>query len=143
MITPVTNEAGTTVRRLNVHDETLTPLQEYVRHSINRYTEGYKDTGVKGYLDDLMTGGCESGIVSELIYYTDTVKFYKKYKAEIKELLKDAMANSGVTSCAELFGDKWDDSDPFCEEDNNQNLLAWFGYEETAYLLAGRAKIEL
>ena len=31
----------------------------------------------------------------------------------------------------DLFGDKWDDGDPFARDVLNQNLLAWFGFEET------------
>ena len=30
-----------------------------------------------------------------------------------------------------IFGDKWDKEDPLAAEDFNQNLLAWFGFEET------------
>jgi len=127
------------MKRLNVVTENN--LEEAVRQEINRRAPDYED-GAKGFIDDLMYGGCQSGMVGSLIYYTDTVKFYKKYKAEIKELLKDAMNDSGL-SIPELFGDKWDNSDPFCEEDGNQNLLAWFGFEETARHLADRAGIDL
>ena len=31
-----------------------------------------------------------------------------------------------------MFGDKFDIEDPLCMETQNQNLLAWFAYEETA-----------
>ena len=32
---------------------------------------------------------------------------------------------------SELFGNKWDKEDPLGRDDYNQNLLAWFGFEET------------
>ena len=37
----------------------------------------------KEIFTDVLNYGCQSGIVSDLIYYSDTVKFYNKYKDEI------------------------------------------------------------
>lgn len=86
---------------------------------------------IEQYIKDLMYGGCQSGMEGSLIYYTDTIAFYKKYQREIKEMLKNALDESGCKSPSELFGNKWDDEDIFVEDTNNQNLLAWFGFEET------------
>lgn len=86
---------------------------------------------IEQYIKDLMHGGCQSGIEGSLIYYTDTIAFYKKYQREIKEMLKNTLDESGCKSPSELFGNKWDDEDIFAEDTNNQNLLAWFGFEET------------
>jgi len=80
---------------------------------------------------DVLNHGCVSGIVGELIWYSDTVKFYKKYREEISELLKDFMDGTGIYSMNDLFGKRWDDEDPLAIEQYNQNLLAWFGFEET------------
>ena len=66
-----------------------------------------------------------------MIYYSDTVRFYKQYKAEIDELLYSYMNETGLYSLPELFGDKWDKEDPLGNNDFNMNLLAWFGFEET------------
>ena len=41
------------------------------------------------------------------------------------------MEQTGIHSPKELFGSKWDNEDPLAIEDYNQNLLAWFGFEET------------
>jgi len=90
-----------------------------------------------------MYGGCQSGMVSGLIYYNDTVKFYKAHKKEIKTLLVDMLAETGYTDPIGLFGDKWDKADPFADDTNNQNLLAWFGFEETARRLADKNGIEI
>ena len=51
------------------------PLSKHVRCWINNQVEG-PDYDVQGVLKDLMYGGCQSGIVGHLIYYTDTTKFY-------------------------------------------------------------------
>jgi hypothetical protein len=42
-----------------------------------------------------------------------------------------------------LFGDKWDKTDPLARDSGNQNLLAWFGFEETARMIAGKEGYEL
>lgn len=75
--------------------------------------------------------GCVSGMVRELVWYSDTVRFYKKYNDDINELLKDLMDGTGLYSMKELFGKDWDDEDPLIIETHNKNLLAWFGFEET------------
>lgn len=92
------------------------------------------DDGPQGAYDDIMQGGCQSGIVGNMIYYSDTVKFYKLYREEIDSMLVELLDDTGL-SVNELFGDKWDSDDPFARDIYNQNLLAWFGFEETARIL--------
>ena len=60
-----------------------------------------------------------------------TVRFYNQYKEEIDGLLYELMYKTGLYTPSDLFGDKWDKEDPLAAEDFNQNLLAWFGFEET------------
>lgn len=119
-----------------------TKLEKAVQIWANSDGEGYSD-GAAGALHDLLYEGCQSGIVSGLIYYTDTVKFYKKHRGEITKLLTKTLDSCGIVSAAELFGDKWEKEDPFAADDLNQNLLAWFGFEETARKLADRNGIEI
>ena len=95
---------------------------------ISRWAD-YKDK--KAIFTDVLDNGCQSGAVSSLIYYDDTVKFYKKYQDEISTLLYECLSNYGTASPKELFGDNWDEKDPLACCDYNQNLLAWFGFEET------------
>lgn len=106
-----------------------TPLTKRVcNYVISRWSD-YTDK--KDIFTDVLNHGCQSGIVGELIYYTDTVRFYKQYKEEINGLLYDAMNGTRLYSPSELFGSKWDKEDPLAQYDYNQNLLAWFGFEET------------
>ena len=119
---------------------TLTNIKEIKRNSdsplvrrvcnyvISRWGD-YDDK--KNVFTDVLNYGCQSGIVDELIYYSDTVRFYKQHKEEINSLLYDAMNGTGLYSPTELFGDKWDKEDPLAQYDCNRNLLAWFGFEET------------
>jgi hypothetical protein len=81
-------------------------------------------------LDDI-GHGLSTGIVGSLIYYEDTCAFFKRYQDEIGELLAETIRDTGLQP-AELFGDDWDEEDPLCREQLNQNLLAWFAYEAIA-----------
>jgi hypothetical protein len=103
---------------------------------------GYEN-GATGWLTDLAKGGCESGMVGELVYYRETCAFYETHKADINALLANMLDDMGAKSAAELFADKWDAEDPLALDVQNQNLLAWFAFEETARLIASRLDIEI
>lgn len=109
-------------------------LEAKVKQICKEYAKGY-DSGMAGFMSDLRQGGCQSGMIGELIYYSDTMKFYDRFKFEINDLLQSVLDETGYTSPDELFGDKWDKSDPLVLETNNLNLLAWFAFEETAFRL--------
>lgn len=70
--------------------------------------------------------GCASGIIGELIYYKDTIAWFKRYRHEISELLKYSEIRP-----SDIKG--FDDDDLFCEDTYNQNLLAWFSFEYVAF----------
>ena len=72
--------------------------------------------------------GCSTGIVSSMIYYSDTTAFFKKYKKEIINLVNEMIQDGVLNSLSDLRD--WDNDDPFCEDIYNQNLLAWLAYEE-------------
>ena len=105
----------------------MTNLHKHVQEWIDKKDE----EGYEGALDDLFQHGCQSGMVSHLITYTDTVKFYEEHQREIDEMLQEVCEDCGCRP-DELFGDKWDSSDPLARDTLNQNLLAWFGFEGMA-----------
>jgi hypothetical protein len=84
------------------------------------------------YMKDVSKHGCSSGVVGELTYYEDTVKWFEDYKTEINELLSE-IENSHGTTMFDLNG--FDKSDSLVLGQNNQNLLAWFSFEEVTYRL--------
>ena len=86
------------------------PLIKRVCNYVIGEWSGYSDK--KNIFTDVLYHGCQSGIVEELIYYADTVRFYTQYKEEINSLLYDAMDGTGLYAPSELFGDKWDKEDP-------------------------------
>jgi len=97
----------------------------------------------KSLLKDILYNGLQSGIISDLVYYSDTLKWYNKHKAEIKMMLREAMMNYGTNNPADLFGRNWDQDDPFVEDTANKNLLAWFSFEETAREIANNLGYDL
>ena len=89
------------------------PLTKRVCNYVIGEWSDYSDK--KNIFTDVLYHGCQSGIVGE----------------EINSLLYDTMNGTGLYSPSELFGDKWDKEDPLAQDTYNQNLLAWFGFEET------------
>jgi hypothetical protein len=87
------------------------------------------DGNYQSLFNDIMRAGLQSGIIGDLVYYSDTIKWFKKHNAEISKMLREMMFEYGVDSPAELFGNKWDKSDPFASDTQNQNLLAWYSFE--------------
>ena len=43
----------------------------------------------QGILDNIVTHGCQSGMVNHLIYYTDTVKYFEDHEIEINQLVSE------------------------------------------------------
>lgn len=80
------------------------------------------------YIKDVLSHGCISGMVSGLIYYNDTQKFYIDYIDDIEELKEEMEDNLG---------------EPLKIGTPVYNWLAWFGYEETMRKIADRLNIEL
>ena len=86
----------------------------------------------------VMHDGCKSGACRDLIFYGQTKRFYEDYKHEINQLL----CKSDYDNLADLFDSDWDIHDPLALEEDNQNLLAWFGFEETLTQIAYKFGIE-
>lgn len=129
------------IRQLDV--ATDSQLEQEVQRVINDNAE--PDYGEECYyasdvLEDLFYGGCNSGIIGEMIYTSDCVAFYDRHRTEINLLLYEAIENSGLRP-DQIFP-TWDEEDPLALEYHNQNVLAWFGFEETARILADRAGME-
>ena len=118
-----------TLTNLRSIKRNTTPLEKRVCNYIIDEWGNYDDK--KNIFTDVLNYGCQSGMVGFLIWYSDTVRFYKQYKSEIDELLYNTMYETGIYSLPELFGKKWDEEDPLGNSDFNMNLLAWFGFEET------------
>lgn len=107
--------------------------KDVINYVLNEWDE-YDDK--KNIILDVLGYGCQSGTVGHLVYYSQTTAYYEEHREEINKLLYDTMDECGIYAPSELFGDKWDNEDPLAIDYYNQNLLAWFGFEETMRNLA-------
>ena len=118
------------IKRINQEAKTDNDgLTESVTDYIIDKWDEYDDK--KNIVTDVLEHGCQSGIVGSLIYYDDTTAYYEANKNAINGLLYETMDECGIHDLSKLFGEKWDKEDPLAIDVLNQNLLAWFGFEET------------
>jgi len=88
------------------------------------------------YIEEVLEHGCESGIVSELIYYVDTIAWFEKYDTEIMPMVKEYMDQIGENDVCLMFMNKIDMSDVLNRTTQFTNLLAWFSFEEVTRQLS-------
>ena len=91
------------------NDKERTQLQRDVAQSIIYHIEEYEEP--KSFFKDFWVMGRKSEIITGLIYYEDTYKFFDKHSADILEMLNEE---------EELKIDWF-----------SKNNLAWFGFERT------------
>jgi hypothetical protein len=120
-------------------------LKAAVVRSVKSHAKDYGSgsDAIKEYIKDVLRAGGQSGIISELIYYSDTTAWFKKYNSEISKLLRYSMEEFGYDNPSDLFGSNWDKYDPFANDTQNQNLLAWFSYEETCREIGNRLGFDI
>ena len=126
-------------------------VKDSVKYEVIEWVESMSEDydNMEDIFNDLFTGGCESGIVTDLIYYDDTLNFYNKHKYEIEifidEILEieDVETLEGIQELVRYFPDL-EDEDTRSESEatnlfelNNQdkNMLAWASFEHEASLL--------
>jgi hypothetical protein len=97
---------------------------------------------IETYFSDLLEHGCVSGMISKLIYYSDTVKFYDKYENEIEDLLEEERKESGYENKFAMIA-SLNGADNVGSIDQEKNLLSWFAFEETARQLANEIGLEV
>ena len=114
-------------------------LHKRVLNEILEDSKGYSGTKyekVMKRLGDILYGGLQTGIVSSMIYYTDTEAFFKRYRDNIYNLLGEEAGNMGFTVGEYLATLKdWDSDDWLIQGTYNRNILAWWAYETIAYQL--------
>ena len=119
--------------------ETTTSLEVEVKNILIKNVEGWE---TDEWFEGLFTNGCVNGWVNDLVYYSDTTKFFENNKEDINDLLSEQISDCGFSCPTELFGKSFDNEDFLCLETNNQNLLAWFAFEETSRKIANQMGME-
>lgn len=82
---------------------------------------------ITSFFHDLLMYGCQSGMVSKLIYYNDTHAFYDTHYDEIEQLREEF---------EESFGE------PLQVKGDLKNWYAWMAFEETARIIAEELGME-
>ena len=90
---------------------------------------GLSTEELKDHIKDILQYGCISGTVNDMIYYSDTVKFFDCYRKEILSMLQDP------DKIVNYFDDTyWLDHKKYSIEEKNH--LAWFIYEDITCRIA-------
>ena len=92
-------------------------LKHEVAEIIMDQVDGLNNEEILSTVEEIVTYGCQSGIVSALITYSDTEKFFNNHVDEIFELVEDAKQEGAI------------DMNNFTLSKNN---LAWFAFETIA-----------
>lgn len=86
-------------------------------------------------MEDILQYGCSGGLVSSLIYYSETERFFNCYRKEIISLLKEFFETDDYIheNCQGKYARIYDtiiyeDQKKFTLEEKNN--LSWFAYEE-------------
>jgi hypothetical protein len=64
----------------------------------------------------------QGGSITELVWFSDTVDFFKKYSDEISKIISDFIQECG----SDVFFKIFDVGDPLFRDDSNRNLATWF-----------------
>ena len=81
---------------------------------INDLLEFDDDGEILDYIEDVLIHGCQSGVVTSLIYTNDTKNFVRNYLDESLEILDETIQEIGKPAFT-----------------IDSNSIAWLSYEET------------
>ena len=90
--------------------------------------EALKYHTIKDFFKDLFQNGCVSGMISSLVFYNQTEKFFDRHYHEIMELKEEFEASMGQ---------------PMNIPYHLKNYLAWFSFEQIAYQIANDLGLEI
>ena len=92
-------------------------LKHDVAEIIMDQVDGLDNEEILSTVESIVTYGCQSGVVSALITYSDTEAFFDRHANEIFELVEEAK-EEGIINLNEFI---------LCKND-----LAWFAFEMIA-----------
>ena len=98
------------------HNEPWT-IRAFVAEEALKHDTDY----LAGFFQDVARWGCISGMVSSLVWYSDTHKFFDTFYYEIMEILED-LTNEWIKVQ--------------CTGEDLKNRLAWLTFEKVAYEMA-------
>ena len=114
------------LRELKKVNQFNTKLEKRVINDL--LNTGLTTEELKDHIKDIVQCGCISGIVSSLVYYSDTTKFFNCYRQEILTMLTDPDKNIYSEYTYLLDQKKYSVSE--------KNSLSWFAYDNTVIRIA-------
>ena len=115
------------LRELKKVNQFNTKLEKRVINDL--INTGLTTEELKDHIKDILQYGCISGTVNDMIYYSDTIKFFNCYRKEILSMLQ------GTDKIVNYFDDTyWLDHKRYSIEEKNH--LAWFIYEDITCRIA-------
>ena len=114
------------LRELKKVNQFNTKLEKRVINDL--LNTGLTTEELKDHIKDMVQCGCISGIVSSLVYYSDTTKFFNCYRKEILTMLTDPDKNIYSEYTYLLDQKKYSVSE--------KNSLSWFAYDNTVIRIA-------
>ena len=114
------------LRELKKVNQFNTKLEKRVINDL--LNTGLTTEELKDYIKDIVQCGCISGIVSSLVYYSDTTRFFNCYRKEILSMLQDPDKNIYSEYTYLLDQKKYSVSE--------KNYLSWFAYDNTVIRIA-------
>ena len=103
-------------------------LKHEVVEIIMDQVDGLDNEEILSTVENIVTYGCQSGVVSALISYSDTELFFDKHANEIFELVEDAK-QEGIIDMNNFI--------------LNKNNLSWFAFETIAQEIYQEMEIAL
>lgn len=114
------------LRELKKVNQFNTKLEKRVINDL--LNTGLSTEELKDHIKDIVQCGCISGIVSSLVYYSDTTRFFNCYRQEILTMLTDPDKNIYSEYTYLLNQKKYSVSE--------KNDLSWFAYDNTVIRIA-------
>ena len=112
-------------------------LRNYV---VNYYLNKPADE-IEEHIKDVVTHGCISGLVNDLIYYRDTNNFFDKYQDDIDELAYDLAREKGYDNYIDFIA-SLNHQGNVGDMKQLKNFMAWFGFEEVSRQLIDELGLE-
>ena len=114
------------LRELKKVNQFNTKLEKRVINDL--LNTGLTTEELKDHIKDIVQCGCINGIVSSLVYYSDTTRFFNCYRQEILTMLTDPDKNIYSEYTYLLDQKKYSVSE--------KNYLSWFAYDNTVIRIA-------
>lgn len=104
----------------------------FVMAELAEMAEKYDSGKVSDVVKDLSNSGCQSGMVSSLVYYSQTTPIFVQFQEELSQITAAILNETRLSPQTFLKERGWDDKDPLVLGDVNRCLIVWMAFEWVA-----------